>query len=75
MEGIFKSLNGAFEKLNHDQFILRESWKKTRDRIQLQHPTAKIKYSYKTQQFTILYDLPSDFARINDIKITNQTLN
>jgi hypothetical protein len=60
-EGIFKVVNGAYERLSQEQFILRESWKKTRDRLQAQDPRAKIRYSYKTKQFTITYDLPSDF--------------
>lgn len=60
-DGIFKIINGSLQKLNQEQFIIRESWKKTRARLQESAPTAKIKYSYKTQQFTIIYDLPSDF--------------
>ncbi len=72
MEGIFKEINGAMEKLNQEQFILRESWKTTRDRILRDHPTAKVKYSYKTQQFTIVYDLPKDFWAVDSIKILTE---
>ena len=47
-----------------------ESWKKTRDRYQKDNPTAKIKYSYKTKQFTIIFPLPKDFcAHIKSIKM------
>lgn len=63
-EGIFKLLNGAMEKINHEQFIIQESWRKQRARFQQEHPTARIKYSYKTKQFTIIYGLPSDFKII-----------
>lgn len=64
-------INGAMEKLNREQFIIRESWRKTRDRLQKENPTAKIKYSYKTKQFRIEFGLPSDLMnwRITDIKL------
>jgi hypothetical protein len=47
-------------KINPLAFTIRESWRVQRDRIQKEHPTAKIKYSYKRKQFTILYPLPKD---------------
>lgn len=62
-------LNDVYEKLNNKQFILMESWKKQKVRLQNQFPGAKIKYSYKTKQFTIVYDLPSDLKVTNIIKI------
>lgn len=70
-EGIYKIINGAMEKLNEEQFITRESWRKTRDRLQRENPTAKIKYSYKTKQFRIEFGLPSDLLnwRIMDVKL------
>ena len=67
-EGIYKMMNGAIEKLHAEQFILWESWKKQRDRLQEQYPTAKIKYSYKTKQFTISFDPPVDY-KIENIVI------
>ena len=63
-------INGAYEKLNKEQFIIRESWKKTRDRLHVEYPGAKIKYSYKTKQFLITLNLPNDYLRIKDIEIT-----
>lgn len=57
------------EKLNQEQFIVIESWRKTRDRILAQYPNTKVKYSYKTKQFTIYYDLPSDIKYIKSVKI------
>lgn len=63
-EGIYKMINGAMEKLAVEQFILIESWKKQKSRLQEQYPGAKIKYSYKTKQFTIEYGLPSDFQKM-----------
>lgn len=62
--GIFKMINGAMERLNQEQFIIRESWRKTRDRIQKENPTAKIKYSYKTKTFRIEFGLPSDLLNL-----------
>ncbi len=69
-EGIFKMINGAYEKLNQEQFIIRESWKKTRDRLQLDAPNAKIKFSYKTKQFTVYYSLPVNWKvlKIGSVK-------
>lgn len=55
------------ERLNVQQFIVMESWKKQKARLQEQCPGAKIRYSYKTKQFTIEYDLPSDFKKITSI--------
>jgi len=66
-EGIYKMLNDSIEKLNHEQFIITESWRKTKARLQQQDPRAKIKYSYKTKQFTILYDLPKNYFEIKKI--------
>ncbi len=70
-EGIFKMINGSMEKLNREQFIIRESWRKVRDRMQRENPTAKIKYSYKTKQFTILFSLPNNFKEITKIGIVD----
>jgi len=66
-EGIYKLPDISTDL--RDMFILRESWKKTRDMLQEQHPNAKIKYSYKTKQFRIIYPLPSDFYKLQSIKI------
>ena len=68
-EGIYKILNGSIEKLNKEQFILVESWRKQRDRILAQYPNTKVKYSYKTKQFTISWGLPSDFKYIKSVII------
>ena len=68
-EGIYKMLNNAYEKVNAENFIITESWRKQKARLQLQDPRAKIKYSYKTKQFTILYDLPADYYKLKDIKV------
>lgn len=40
---------------------MKKNWRKIRDSLQLQHPRAKIKYSYKTKQFLIIYPLPKDW--------------
>lgn len=83
-EGIFKMVNDMFERVDPMQFIVLESWKKTRDRLQKEHPTAQIKYSYKTKQFTIEYPLPSDYLKIisistrlstRSLKITRKKVN
>jgi hypothetical protein len=63
-EGVYKMLNGAIEKINQEQLILMESWKKTKARLQEDYPTATIKYSYKTQQFTVLFPLPKDLFKL-----------
>ena len=47
--------------------IIWESWRNSKKKLQKQCPKAKIKYSYKTKQFTILYDLPSNFKIITRI--------
>lgn len=62
-------VNDSYEKLNQEQFICRESWKKQKTRLQEQYPYAKITYSYKTKQFTIRFELPDDFYTITDIKL------
>lgn len=74
-EGIYKMINGAVEKVDPRLFIIVESWRKTKARLQEQYPTAKIKYSYKTKQFTISYDQPQDLTRIESITITTPTTN
>lgn len=56
--------NNLYQKVNIQNMIITESWRKTRARLKEQYPNTKIKYSYKTKQFTIVYDLPSDFSSI-----------
>ena len=58
--GLLKKINNQYERLNCEQFILREGWRKTRDRLQKENPNAKIRYSYKSKQFTIEFGLPKD---------------
>lgn len=70
-EGIYKMINDSYEKLNQEQFIIIESWRKQKARLQSQYPTAKIKYSYKTKNFKIMFGMPSDFRIISDIHITD----
>ena len=62
---IYKIINGVRHRL--DNMIFMENWKSQKARLEKEHPTAKIKYSYKTKQFTILYALPSYFIEINKI--------
>ena len=70
-EGLYKMINGEMERLNQEQFIIRESWRKVRDRMQRENPTAKIKYSYKTKQFTIFFGLPNDYWKIAKIDLND----
>jgi hypothetical protein len=66
-EGIFKQINDAFEKINHENFIIKESWKKELERLKKEFPNSKIKYSYKTKQFTIKFNLPHDYMKIKGL--------
>lgn len=68
--GIWKILNdGKIEGIPQENFIITESWRKQRDRLLAQYPNTKVKYSYKTKQFTISWNLPSDFKSITKIDI------
>lgn len=68
-EGIYKLVNGEVEKYNTHLLTIDESWKQQRMRLQVECPGAKIKYSYKTKQFTIIYNLPSDFKILSTIQM------
>ena len=71
-EGIYKKVNDSIKSIDYNQFIVLEPWTKTRDRLKKVYPNAKIKYSYKTKLFTILFNLPSDFKNIKDFKLTSK---
>ncbi len=67
-EGLFKMINDSLEEITIEQLIIRESWRKQKARLQEQYPNSKVKYSYKTKQFTIEFGLPQDFKIITDLQ-------
>ena len=64
---IYKIINDVRHRIDRNIFI--ENWRSQRDRLQKENPTAKIKYSYKTKQFTILYPLPKDYLKIKSFTL------
>jgi hypothetical protein len=62
---IYKIINGIRHRLDRNVFI--ENWRSQRARLMKEHPTAKVKYSYKTKQFTILYPMSKDYFKILSI--------
>lgn len=67
---IYKIINGMRHRLDKNIFV--ENWKSQKARLQKEYPTAKIKYSYKTKQFTIFYPLPNDYVKIISFGLANE---
>jgi len=61
---LYKLVRSHSSKVLVDTFLLNESWSKVRDRLRNEYPTTKVRYSYHTNDFTIIFYSKDEFRSL-----------